>query len=509
MLLGEIVTRNARRYPEKMAVVFGDRRYTFKKFNQRVNSLVNGLWDMGVRKGDRVAVFADNCPQYLEAYWAMATGGAVVVPLNCRLATEEFGYLVNNSEANTMIVGETYLDMAASMRPELNTVKHFIAIGNKLEGMESYERLVSKYPSTEPETKLSEDDIVGILYTSGTTGLPKGVMLTHRNIVAIIENIVISFGAASDDILLNLFPHFTPATSITLMAYSYMGGTYVGIDKFDPETALEIIQKERVTTLWLAPAMIASLLEYGDIDKYDLSRLHTVIYIGSPIAAEVSKKAIKVFGNTLMQLYGLTEGLTLTCLSKEDHILEGTEAKAKRLTSCGREVINVEVRVVDEEGNDVAPGEVGEIIARGDIVMKGYWKLPQATAEVIKDGYLYTGDMATVDEENYIYTIDRKKDVITSGGQRINSREIEEVLYRHPSVSEAAVIGIPDKELGEAIKAVVVLGAEMKATEKEIIEFCQLNLPDYAVPKSIAFVDSLPRSPMGKVLKRVLREKYQ
>ena len=505
MVVADIINWNARRYPEKAAVVCGATRYTFKQLNNRVNSLISALSDMGVGKGDRMAILADDCPQYMETYFAGAKGGIAIVPLNNRLGSNDLCYIVNNSEANTLIFGENYLHVVDSIRPDLSTVRNFINIGAASEGMKSYEGLVSSYPPNEPKVELGEGDLFCILYTSGTTGLPKGAMWTHKNMVAAVTGLVITVQAAHDDIFLDLLPLFSVGSILMRLGYSYMGCTNVLVMKADLKSWLEAIEGERVTSCFLSPSLLSSFLEYPDIGKYDLASLRLLWYGGGSLATEVLKRAIGFFGSIILQVYGLTEGSLLTYLSREDHVLQGTEEKIRRLRSCGREVVNVEIRIIDEEGNEVAPGEVGELIARGDNIVKGYWKLPGPTADTFRGGYLYTSDLATRDEEGYIYFIGTPKIKIISGGEKVYSREVEDVIYAHPSVLETVVIGIPDDKLGESVKAIVVLKEGMKATEEEIIEFCKRSLASYAVPQSVEFIDKLPRTPSGKVLKRLLQ----
>ena len=436
----------------------------------------------------------------MEAYLAAAKGGFALVPINYRLIGREVAYIINNSEPITLIYEEEYQGLVKITSSDISSVKNFIP-------MSRYEELISKSPAHEPEVLISEEDIVCIMYTSGTTGLPKGAVMTHKNWLSHTVNMVLELNISSEDVTLNVTPFFHVATIWPMLTHLYMGGTNVILSRFEPKAVLETLERERITTCNLVPTMIIQMLECSDINRYDLSSIRWLGYGASPMPVEVLRRAIAIFGKKLVQVYGLTEACPLlTLLPAEEHILEGP--KARRLTSCGREIINVEVRVVDEGGKDVAPGRVGEIIARGDIIIKGYWRMPEETASTIRDGWLYTGDLATVDEEGYIYIVDRKKDIIISGGENISSREVEEALYSHPAVLEAAVIGVPDKVLGEAVKAVVVLKEGVRATEAEIIEHCKGRLAGYKRPRSVDFVESLPKSAAGKILKRELRERY-
>ncbi len=509
MVIGDIIKRNAKRYPKKAALIFGDSRYTFEEFNNRVNSLVNGLIALGLNKGDRVAVLLDNCPQFVELYCAAAKGGLVLVPLNHMLSGQDLSYLMNDAEANTLVFGDNYLSLVDSIRPGLSRIKNFIIVGASSEGLINYEEFVSQHPSNEPNLEIKEEDLAYLLYTSGTTGLPKGVMHTHRSIIAITLNYVITGGIKHTDVTLIAVPLFWMAPLIlNIFPYFYVGSSLVILKEFDAQTALEVMEKERVTATFVTPAQIISLLDYPHLNKYNTRGLNCVWFGGAPLPLEVLKRAVAAFGKVFNQVYGLVEATPVSILPAVEMVLEGPPQKVKRLTSCGREAIDTEVRIVDDYGRDIAPGETGEVIVRGDNTMTGYWKLPQITKEVFRDGYVYTGDLATMDEEGYIYHIGRKKDVITSGGKTIYPVEVEEVIYHHPSILEASVFGVPDNEQGEVPIAAIVVKEGKSLTSEEVTQLCQQNLPSYAVPSSVIVVGSLPRSPTGKVLRRLLQEKY-
>jgi long-chain acyl-CoA synthetase len=319
---------------------------------------------------------------------------------------------------------------------------------------------------------------------------------------------VIELGINPNDITLHVKPFFHVGPIWPMLSHFYMGGTNVVIRGFGPKAVLETIEKEKVTNINTAPVMILRMLNYPRLKRYNLKSLRLLIYGASPMPVEILKKALAVFGNIMTQNYGSTEGIVLTRLEQKDHILNGTDSRIRRLGSCGKGGINVEVRVVDEKGDDIAFGQIGEIIARGDHIMGGYWKRPDETANTLKDGWLYTGDLATVDDEGYIYVVDRKKDMIISGGENIYPREIEEVIYTHPAVSEVAVIGVPDSEWGESVKALVVPKPGKDITEEEIMDICKRDLASYKKPKSVEFVKDLPRTPSGKILKKELKKKY-
>ena len=509
MLLKDMILENAIRYPNKTAVVIDGTMCTFSQLNSRANSLTNALLDMGTGKGDKVAILLDNCLPYVEICCASVKGGMVVIPLNPGMDKGNLSFIINDTEANTLFLGENYTDLYNSISEEIRGVRNIIVVGTPSGGIRNYEELVSQYPPEEPEVETDEHDIRAIAFSSGTTGLPKGGVVIEKNWLSSSQNAVIIYHLNHDDIMLLPVPFFWMAGMI--FTSFYCGCTTVITREFDPKTILGTIERESVTTSLMPPFYITSFLEYPQLKEYNLSSLSHMVLVGAPMPAEVLKQAAEVFGNIFTHTYGNLEGGWLTFLPPEEMIFEGPPEKVKRLQSCGKHgkgAINAEIKVVDENDNDILPGQIGEVIAKGDSIIKGYWKLPQATSEIFRGGYLYTGDMATVDEEGYVYLIGRKKDVISSGNNSIYPTEIEEVLHRHPAVLEATVIGIPDEELGEIVKAVIVLGEGHKATEEEITDFCRQYLASYAIPGAVEFIDQLPRTASGKILKRELKERH-
>ena len=510
MLLGDILRRNAKLYPDKTAIIFEGKKYSYGETDNRIKRLANGLRSKGIQRGDRVGLLEHPCPQFIELYLAIPKIGAVLVPLNCRLAGRELEYVINDAEVKMLIMGDEFIEVVTSIQHDLKTVGTFFCIGKAPSGMGTYEDLITGYSPEVPEIEIKEDDVAVQMYTSGTTGRPKGAMITHKNLVSMYMIRIIDFKLDKDDIFLSSVPFYHTAAEYALVIL-YVGGTLIIHKRFDPGNFLDTLEAEKVTLTLGVPSMINFILQHMEKypGNYKLDSLKMFLYGASPMPIALLRKAIEGFGNVFLHSYGLTEASPgVSFLKSEEHILEGPEEKTRRLASCGKEIFNVEVRVVNEKNIDVKPGEIGEIILKGDGVMKGYWKLPKETAETIRDGWLYTGDIGTIDEEGYIFIVDRMKDMIISGGENIYPREVEEVLYAHPSILEAAVIGVPDEEWGEAVKAFVVLKEGDKVSEDEIIDFCKKDLASYKKPKSIEFVDALPRNPVGKVLKKELREKY-
>ncbi len=508
MLVGEIFTRNARRHGEKEGVVYKKTRLSFGAVNERVNRLANALTGLGLKKQDRVAIVADNCHQFIEAIGACAKGGFILASLSTKLQ-DELTHIIGNARPTVVIVTPNYL---RKVKPEWDFIKHIICIGESPQGVLNYEELIAKYPADEPANPVQEEDILLLYYTSGTTSLPKGAALSQKAVLANIHNMVITRGMAVGDRTMVVHPlFFTAPINCTVLPMLYLGGSVVILDGFDPQDFLATVEREKITHVIVVPTMLIRLLEYPDLKKYDVSSLKQVIYGSASMPVARLKEAIQVFGPIFSQIYGLTEVVSeATCLWINEHVLDGPPEVVRRLGSCGRETINCQVRVVRPDGTDVARDceEVGEIIIKGDILLTSYWNMPEVTADSIRDGWFYSGDLATMDSEGYIYIVDRKKDMIISGAINIYPREIEEVLYKHPAIFEATVIGIPDEEWGEKVTALIVLKEGQKATEEEIIDYCKKHLATYKKPKSVIFVPSLPKTPTGKILKRELRIQY-
>lgn len=502
--------------PDKVASITPEGRYTFRELDERVNRLSNALTGLGVKRSDRVAILSLNNHRYLELYYGVPQIGAAVVPINFRITPAEVRYIIEHSEAVVVCVDDALAPMIDALRPLLANVRHFIAIGDtKREGYLDYEELLAdaapRFDAASLGEPVTEDDLLGLFYTSGTTAEPKGVMLTHGNMLANIRHSEAVRPPDPNDIYLHTAPMFHLADGAAVFMNTAQGIAQAYIGRFDPPAVLEAIERDRITTMVLIPTMINFLINHPKITDYDLSSLRHITYGASPIAPDVLRRAIKIFGCDFGQGYGLTEAAPLlTALTAADHREALADEKAaRRLASCGKPVPGVDVRVVKDNGSDVAPGEVGEIIARGPNIMQGYWKRPEDTAVAVRDGWLYTGDLATVDEDGYIYLVDRKKDMIVSAGENVFSTEVEAVLYKHPAVKEAAVIPVPDDQWGEAVHACIALRDGATLTYEELFEFCKQELPTYKAPRSMEIVEGeLPKGGTGKILKKELRKKH-
>ncbi len=510
MSIVEGLKQSTRRSPEKTASICGTTRLTFQQVGERVNRLSSALSGLGISRGDRVAILSLNCHRFLELYYGVPQLGAIVVPINFRLQPQEIKYIVDHSGSRAIAVDPALASLVEPVRAQLESVEHFILMSDEpREEYLAYEELLAGASPDFNAPELSDDELLGLFYTSGTTAEPKGVMLTHQNMLSNIRHSEGVYNYQPEDIYLHAAPMFHLADGSAAFSHTSRGATQAFIPRFDPKQVLESIECERVSLILLVPTMLNFLLQQPDLDSYDLSSLRHVTYGASPIAPDLLRRAMKILNCQFGQGYGLTEASPLlTVLAHEDHLV--TDAKSeRRLASCGKPVPGVDVRVVREDGADAKPGDVGEIMARGPNIMLGYWKRPEDTEDVLRDGWLHTGDLATVDEEGYIYLVDRKKDMIVTGGENVYSTEVEAVLYAHPAVKEAAVIPIPDPDWGEGVHACVAVRDGKKVTEEELEEFCRERLANYKVPRSIEFIDGeLPKGGTGKILKKQLRERY-
>jgi long-chain acyl-CoA synthetase len=491
------------------AICCGAIRCTWQEFDRRIDSLARGLASLGVGRGDRVAVLMLNCHRYLELYYACARMGAVIVPVNIRLALPEIAFILNDSEATLLLVDQTFASVA-SQRDRFPGVLQIIYTGPGTSeapaGLLHYEHLVQQGTTihTSADQAVGEDELYGLFYTGGTTGRAKGVMLSHRNITSKAMHIIMACGLTLHEVYLHASPMFHLSDLGGTFANTMMGACHVFLPQFHPVEVLRLIQTERVTMTILAPTMVNALLNHPESEHADVSSLRTLLYGAAPMPVELLRKGLKQWGQIFIQGYGMTETApAMAMLLKSDHIVDGTPEEVHRLSSCGKQVLGVEVRVINPSGEDVQPGEVGEIIARGDNVMLGYWHLPEVTAEVLKDGWMHTGDLATIDEEQYIYILDRARDMIISGGENVYSVEVENALYTHPAVLEVAVFGIPHDQWGEAIHAVVVCKPGLQVSREDLIVHARSQIAGYKVPRSIEFyTEALPKSGAGKILKR-------
>ncbi len=516
MTPSRILKRAVKLYPEKIAVVDGDVRWTYREVEQRVNKVFNAFQNAGVSEGGRIAILDYNSYRYMELYYGVAPTGRVLLPLNIRLSAEEYTYILNDAEAEILIFQADFKPMVARIKDDLPHVKQFlIAEGPADEPWmtDSYEAFMDK-ASSEPVGTMVEDEdaVLNLYYTSGTTGHPKGVMLTHRNIYANALTTIIAFKLEDATVWYHIAPLFHLADAFFIWAVTYQGGRHVMQRMFDPVTVLETIQNEKISAAMMVPTMVNFLLNVPDMKQYDVSSLQWIMIGGAPMSPANAKRMMEQLGCLYVSGYGLTETCPLLTVGNIKDTLRHLpeEDQIGYLTRTGLEVPGVDLKVVDSEGHEVARDgqSVGEIVVRGDNVMKGYWKQPDETHKAIKEGYFHTGDLATVDSEGYVLIVDRAKDIIISGGENISSVEVENILYRHDAVLECAVIAKPDEKWGEVPKAVVALKPGKDATGEELMAFCRERLARFKIPKEIAFVAELPKTGSGKILKTNLRKQF-
>ena len=510
MNIAAFLAKSASHYPDRPAIVFGSQTYTYREFYRRACSIGGELLGRGLRRGDRVAFALHNCPAVLETIFGCFAAGLVVVPMNARLHAKEMGYIVRSSGTRALIHGSAFTAEIDKHLSEFGRIEHRFEVGG-VSRLESYEALLNSSAPLDAPVDITAEDASWLFYTSGTTGRPKGATWTHRTGRIVVMNYLADvYPITSDDVVLHAAP-LSHGSGIVALPAVARGATNIILDalSFSPELLLSTVERHRVSHIaFLAPTQIVAILDRYEPGRYDLGSLAAVCYGGAPIYLEHLKAALAAFGPVFAQIYGQGEApITVTGLTREMHA-RFAATDDPRLGSAGLARTDVEVRIVDADGIPVGPGEPGEIVTRGDVVMREYWDNPEATAAAIRDGWLYTGDVGTLDEHGYLYLLDRTKDMIVSGGNNVYPREVEEVLVTHPAVANVVVIGIPDEYWGEAVHAVVVREQGAEVSGRELIDLCAESLAGYKKPKAVEFIESLPVSAYGKVLRREVRDRY-
>ncbi|MSQ70243.1 MAG: long-chain-fatty-acid--CoA ligase [Betaproteobacteria bacterium] len=501
--IGGVLGHSAERFPDKVAVIFGERRLTYRELDAASNRLAHALAALGAGKGAKIAVVARNGEGFVLTHFATAKSGAVLVPLNTQCTGRELSFMINDADASVLVFEEEFTGKIDSIRADLPAIRRYVSIGaSPCSWALPFAALLQDGAADPPAIAVGEDDDYLIMYTSGTTGKPKGALLTHRARVHQAIQCVIDYHMDFRQVTVLPVPLFhTGGLNTCFMPHMLSGATVILMQKFDVPAMLRSVEAERATMLFMVPAIAQAIIDTPDLASYDLSSLEWFMYGGAPLPLEVFRRASERLPQVrFLQGYGSTEASQLTVLDAADH--------AAKAGATGKPSVLARVRVVDAGMRDVKTGEVGEIVARGPFLMKAYYKQPEATAEAFRGGWLHTGDLARVDDEGFITIVDRAKDMIISGGENIYPKEIEEVLYTHPAVQDAAVFGIPDDKWGESVCATLVLRKGASATEAEIIDFCRQQLAGYKKPRLVKFVDSLPRTGVGKIAKQVLRAPY-
>ncbi|WHY75475.1 o-succinylbenzoate--CoA ligase [Neobacillus sp. WH10] len=500
--IGNWIVKHSKSRPDSMAIVYNEKRYTYSELNERVNCFANALLSLGVRKGDRVNALLFNTNEMLESLFACAKIGAIFVPINFRLSVDEVNYIVNDSRGYHFIYDGRMKPLVDQLRTQNSSLLEYIHVGSDPHEEDSvYEDLIADAANEEPEFDIRLDDIHMMMYTSGTTGRPKGALLSHGNTQWNAINFINSIAFDYSDSTLSVAPMFhIGGMSVITTPLLYVGGTIFLEDQFVPNRVMQKIHDERITSIFLVPAMWQALTTVENFGAYDISSLRLAVSGGAPCPITV----IEFFQKRDIPFYegfGLTETAPFVCILDKENTV-------RKNGSVGKAPIHTNVRIVDPNDRDVPHGEVGELIVNGPNVMVGYWNKPEETKEAIKNDWFYTGDLAKFDEEGFIYIVDRKKDMIITGGENVYPIEIEQFLFRHPKIKEAAVVGYPDEKWGESIKAIIALkDSSQPMSALDVETFLNGKIAKFKIPKKIEIVDALPRNATGKILKTVLRQK--
>lgn len=509
MYLTQSLHRAIATKPQAIASIYGERRRTFAEMGNRVARFAGALRALGLQPGDRIGMLSLNSDRYLEYYMAVYWAGCAVNPANFRWSATEIAYSLDDCDTRVLVVDDQFLPMVAELRQRSTSLRTLIYAGDDAtpEGMLSFEAMIEQSAPVEDALRKGSD-LAGVFYTGGTTGFPKGVMLSHSGLAINALSLVAEIRFDEETIGLHAAPMFHIADGAFMNAMLTRGGTHVMLPSFTPAGVLQAIERERITAMLLVPTMIQMTVDHPDAGKYKLSSLRKVLYGASPISEAVVERATRALPNAeFFQAYGMTElSPVATILRPEYHTAAGRALG--KIRSAGRPTYCVEVRIVDALGAELPRGEVGEIAVRGPCTMLGYWNKPEQTRSATYDGWMHTGDAGRMDDEGFVFVVDRMKDMIITGGENVYSAEVENAVQQHPAVATCAVIGIPDERWGECVHAVVVRRPDAKITAEELKEHCKALIANYKCPRSLEFVDALPVSGAGKVLKTKLREPY-
>ncbi len=505
-VMGEIFRLSTYRVPNRPALIFEGREFTYRELDARINRVANALLGLGVRKGDQIGIFGHNSNVWLECYLGQARAGCSGLPINFRLVGHEVEYILNFGEAAVLFIDQPLLEVIKDVRSKLKVKQIVVMRGPAPDGMITYDDFLKDASDEPPDVDVQESDLSFMAQTSGTTGRPKFVMHTHRSGGEIIRNVAFAHDYREDDIDLMVLPAYSSAAfGYDFCPTFWHGGTVIvaPLPPFDPVAVLELVDKYKVNRMTMAPVMLDAILFLVPEEvkaKYDISSLRNVLSVGAPTEMHTREAAIKYFGEVLYVNYSASE-LGLATVLKPHEVLAHPK-------SSGRCAVGMEIKIMDDEYNELPPGEIGEIMGGGVMVCQGYFKDPEATKAATHGRFMGLGDMGYVDEEGYLYVVDRKSDMIVSGGMNIYPAEIEAVMIGHPKIAEVAVIGVPDEKWGQSVKAVIVPAPGEEITEEEIIEWCRGKMAGYRLPRSVDFVSEFPKTPTGKIKKKILRDTY-
>ncbi len=512
MNLGDILARNARRFGKTPAIISQAGLVNYQTLNERVNCIANGLLKIGLAKGDRLAVLVHNGREFIELYFAAAKTGAIFCPYNNHMTEKELSDIINYSTPRFLFFDEDYTEKLISATKHAGSIEQYFCLNGPVDSFAAdYNAPLLSDEKTDPDVPVLDDDPISMFFTAGTTGRPKGAIHTHRHVISNGMAGVIEHKVNYDERVFITYPMYHISCEDNIGRHTFLPNTFVirREGAFDPDAVLKQIEQNRITRCQFVSTMIASLLQCPNINKYDLSSLRLMLYASAPMPVDLLRRALDQFKCPFAQMYGQTEsGPIVSILKPEDHVRNPSEKQLVRLGSAGKPIFTYEARIVDDQDKDLPTGEIGEIIVKSEAIMQGYWQLPDQSAEKLRGGWLHTGDLGKFDEDGYLYVVERKDDLIISGGVNIYPREVEEVLYSHPAIREAAVVGVPDTYWGAALKAVVAIKPGTSLSADEVIRFCGDHLAGFKKPKSVDFWQELPKSPQGKILKKDIRQKF-
>jgi acyl-CoA synthetase (AMP-forming)/AMP-acid ligase II len=508
MTIDYFLRRALQRHAERVAIVDDERNITYADLDRRSNAIAAYLLEQRLRKLDRVAVLLHNRAEFIETELGIIKAGLVKVPINNKLSTNEIVAILKDSGARALVLEPEFQAPLLNLRGEMPELRLFLSHEPSAADVVDLRSIADRTATQAPPSTALPSDLYLLRYSGGTTGQPKGIMHSHASATAIAISVIREYGLETEDHFLHA-AHLSHGQNFVWPGLLGQGAKLVMMRRFDPLAVLQAVQRERITRLHLVPTMMAAVFDHPRVDEFDLSSLNAIVYASAPMATTQIKRLYDRFGARISQTYTLSESAVITTsLTPQDHVCDGSDEQVARLASCGREVLDVELRIVNDEMTEVPCDVVGEIAIRSPGNMMGYWNQPELTASVLRDGWVLSGDLGRKDSAGYVFLVDRKDDKIITGGFNVYPREVEEALYRHPAIREAAVVASPDEKWGEAITAVVALHTGRKASEEELLAFCADHLTAYKKPKRVIICDELPKSAVGKILRRVVREPF-